>query len=445
MGYSMRFNALVLLLIVGVCFGFVPGELTGCTTILAGKNTTADGSVIMGHNEDMGDLSGRLVYQPAGTHEEKEIQLNYVTIPQVVETCAYWASGNSQAAADKHFDGGWVLCGMNRWGVSMGCNTVATREESIPRGKGILRYSIRQLVLERAKTARDAVELVGKLIDTYSQSDSSVAYCFADRDEAWLVETTFRHWVARRIKDDEVHVEANEYTIETEYDKAGEGLVEYAVEQGWYKVEDGPFNFRRVYGKPGELDDPRNVSRRYQGTYMLKNKFKLIDVKAVLSVLSEPPIQTSETQAFMVWHLRRNMPVEVGCVMWYGMSGANTGIAVPIYAGSTKVPIEYTSAPYRYDSVSAWWQFERLQNLFYPRMWEYADEYPDLRKRLREVQENIFKETEEVERKVLAGGDASNPLGIDVLLSNHTFKVLQEALKEAVAITSLSASADQSP
>jgi dipeptidase len=441
----MRLQALLLFLMVGVCLGAVPGELAGCTTILAGKNTTADGSVIMGHNEDMGDLSGRLVFQPAQAPEEKEIQLNYVTIPQIPETYAYWASGNSQAAADKHYDGGWVLCGMNQWGVSMGCNTVATREEPIPRGKGISRYSIRQLVLARAKTSRDAVEVVGMLIDTYGQSDSPVAYCFADRDEAWLVETTFHHWVARRIKDDEVHVETNEYTIETEYDKAGEGLVEYAVEQGWYKPEDGPFNFKFVYGEPTAMNEPRNVSRQYQGTYMLKNKFKLIGVKTVLAVLSEPPIQTTETQAFMIWHLRRSMPVEIGCVMWYGMSGANTSIAVPVYAGSSNIPVEYTSATYRYDSVSAWWQFERLQNLFYPRMWEYADEYPDLKKRLREFQEIIFNETEAVEKKALTGSDTSNPLGVDVLLSNHTYKSLQDALKEVAATASLSASADQTP
>ena len=438
----MKFKLLVLFFIIGVLAGSMPGELAGCTTILAGKNTTADGSVIMGHNEDMGDLSGRLVFQPVLKPEEKEIQLNYVTIPQVPETYAYWASGNSQAAADKHYDGGWILCGMNQWGVSMGCNSVVTREEPIPRGKGILRYSIRQLVLERAKTARDAVELVGNLIDTYGQSDSPVAYCFADRTELWLMETTFHHWVARRIKDDEIHVEANEYTIETEYDLASEGLVEYAVEQGWYKAEDGPFNFKHVYGNPEEYNEPRNVSRLYQGTYMLKNKFKLIDVKSVLSVLSEPPIQTSETQAYMVWHLRRSLPVEVGCVMWHGMSGANTSIAVPIYAGSSKVPVEYTSSPYRYDSVSAWWQFERLQNLFYPRMWEYADEYPDVKKRLRQFQESVFVESEEVEKKALTGSD-TNPLGIDVLLSNHTYKALQDALKEAIAITSLSANADQ--
>lgn len=438
----MRLKVILLFLMVGVCLGANSKEITGCTTILVGKNVTADGSVIMGHNEDMGDRSGRLVFQPGKRQKENEIQLNYVTVPQVEETYAYWASGNSQAVADKHYDGGWILCGMNQWGVSLGCNTMATREAKIPKGKGILRYSIRRLILERAKTARDAVDLVGKLIDTHGQSDSPVAYCIADREEAWLVETTFRHWVARRIKDCEVHVEANEYTIETKYDMASDDLIAYATEQGWYKEKDGPLNFKYVYGDPESLDLPRNISRRYQGTYMLKNKNGLITVKTILSVLSQPPVQRPATQAFMVWHLRRKMPVEVGCVMWHGMSGANTSIAVPVYAGSTKVPAEYTSAPYCSDSVSAWWQFERLQKLFYPRLWEYADEYPDVRKKLRKFQETIFKECADIEEKALKLRDRENPPGLDVILSNFTYKTLKNALKEAIDTASLSESAD---
>lgn len=441
----MKRKAILFILMIGMCLGVGPKEITGCTTILVGKNATVDGSVILGHNEDMGDLSGRLVFQPGRTTEETEIQLNYVTLPQVEKTYAYWASGNSKAVADKYYDGGWILCGMNKWGVSLGCNTMATREEKIPKGKGILRYSIRQLILERSKTAREAVGMVGKLIDAHGQSDSPVAYCIADREEVWLVETTFRHWAARRIKDDEVHVEVNEYTIETEYDMASENLVSYATEQGWYKEEDGPLNFKYVYGDPEALDRPRNISRRFQGTYMLKNKFGLIGVRTILSVLSQPPVQTTGTQAFMVWHLRKKMPVEVGCVMWHGMSGANTGIAVPVYAGSTKVPEEYTSAPYRYDSVAAWWQFERLQKLFYPRWWEYAEEYPDVRKKLRAFQETLFKESAEIEESALKPRDAENPLSVEDILSNFTYKTLKDTLKEAIKTASLSESPDQAP
>jgi dipeptidase len=411
--------------------GYKPPALRGCTTILVGKNATADRSVIMGHNEDMGTLSGRLLFQRGKTHKEKQITVNYVTLPQVPETYSYWASGNSEAVAKKHYDGGWILCGMNRFGVSMGCNTMTTREERIPKGKGIMRYAIRRLILERCKTARDAVTLIGKLIDTYGQSDSAVAYCIADRDEAWLVETTYRHWVARRIPDDRFHVEANQYTIETQWDLASAGLIDYAVAQGWYKSSDRPFNFKNVYGQPSFMDHPRNTSRRFQGIYMLKPKVGSITVKDVLSVLSQPPVQTPGTQAFMVWHLRPDMPRDLGCVMWHGMCGANTSVAVPIYVGSTTVPVEYTDAPYQADSVSAWWQFERLQKCFYPRLWEYPDSYLDIRKQLNRFQERVFKESAVIEEEALKLWKQGDSEGTRDRLSRHTYKMLKDALIKA--------------
>lgn len=406
-------------------------ETNGCTTILVGKKATADNSVIMGHNEDMGDLSGRLLFQPAQTHQEKEINVNYVTIPQVPKTYHYWASGNSIPIAEKHYDGGWILCGMNQWGVSFGCNTMSTREKPIPKGKGILRYSIRQLILERSKTAKDAVKLIGHLVDKYGQSDSPVAYCIADQNEAWLVETTYRHWVARRIPDDGFHVEANEYSIETHWDTASDDLVEYASQQGWYDPEKGPFNFKYAYGNPKHLDQPRNTSRRFQGNYMLKNKVGSITVKNILYILSQPPIQTTATQAFMVWHLRTNMPLEIGCVMWHGMSGANTSIAVPIYIGSSKVPREYTNASYTEDSKSAWWQFERLQKQHYPRWWEYSPAYFDLRKKLTKFQELVFKENSAVEEKAIKLWESGETGKAKECLTMHTYKMLEQALKQA--------------
>lgn len=402
----------------------------GCTTILVGKNASADGSVIMGHNEDMGNFSGRLLFQPEQTHQEKKIALNYVTIPQVHKTYQYWASGNSKSVAEKHYDGGWILCGMNGFGVSMGCNTMSTREERIPKGKGIMRYAIRQLILERSKTARDAVALVGKLIDTYGQSDSPVAYCIADSNEAWLVETTYRHWVALRIPDDGFYVEANQYTIETHWDLASDNLVEYAIAKGWYNSSSGAFNFKYIYGDPAKLDHPRNTSREYQGNSMLKHKKGSITVKDILSVLSQPPVQTPGTQAFMVWHLRRGMPVDIGCMMWHGMCGANTSVAVPVYVGASKVPVEYTDASYKEDHVSAWWQFERLQKLVYPHIWEYGETFLEVRKKLNRFQDLVFKESVVVEERALKLWKRGDIRGAKVLLTNHTYKMLEKVLKE---------------
>ncbi len=409
----------------------------GCTTILAGKKATADGSVILGHNEDMGTLSGKLLYIPPQKHRTKTINVNYVTIPQVPETYGFWGSGNSVSVAEKHYDGGWILNGMNENGVSYGCNTVFTREESIPRGNGILRYSIRRLILERSGTAREAVYQIGSLIDEYGQSESTVAYCVADRNEAWLVETTFRHWIAKRIPDDSFHVIANQYTIETEYDLISKNMIKYAEEQGWYDPAKGPFNFKYIYSDPKYLDHPRNTSREKLGEKMLRDKTGSITVRDMLKVLEAPPIQGTGTQAYMVWHLKNYMPVETGSVMWHGMSGANTSLAVPVFTVSSRVPEEYTDAPYEYDTKSAWWRFESLQKSLYHETGKYADSYGDIRKELDIFQEKIFKKYTGVMDKAInfrAGGENQKAAK---LLSDFTYDQLAAVLKEAGKVEAL--------
>ncbi len=406
----------------------------GCTTILVGKDASADGSVILGHNEDMGAASGRLLFQPGMTHEESEISVNYVAIPQVAQTYQYWAAGNSTPVADKFYDGGWILCGMNEYGVSMGCNTMATREPRIPRGKGIMRYEIRKLILERSKTARDAVKLVGRLIDGYSQCDSPVAYCIADREEAWLVETTYRHWVAKRIPDDGCHVIANQYTIETDWDAASDDLLDYAAAQGWYDPEAGPLNFKYTYGDQEHLDHIENTSREFQGRNMLRGKAGSLTVKDVLSVLSLPPVQTAGTQSYMVWHLRQSVPVEIGCVMWFGMCSANANAAVPIYVGSSQVPEEYTESSLKEDKESAWWRFKRLQTTIYPQRWQYSGIYLDVRKALNRFQEAVREERREMEQNALAAWKKGCIDEGKKLLSDFTYQKLEAILDEVRAI-----------
>ncbi len=405
--------------------------ITGCTTILVGRQATADGSVMMAHNEDMGTLPGRLICQQSQRPSQEEVEINYVTLPQVEETYGYWASGNSRSVADSLYDGGWILCGMNTSGVSLGCNTMQTREEPIPRGKGILRYSIRQLVLERSRTALDAAHLVGTLIDAFGQSGSVVAYCIADRDEAWLVETTNRQWVARRIPDDGFHVVANQYTIETEWDMASEGLVEYAISQGWYDPSGGPFNFKMVYGDPDRMDRPGDTLREHQGRSMLQEKIGAITVRDLLSVLSSPPVQNTGTQAFMVWHLRKNMPHEIGHLMWHGMCGANTSVAVPVYASSNGMPDAYTDALFEEDFESAWWSFERLQKHLYPQIDTYAESFDDARKAMDAFQESIYKETADIESKAMGLWKRGDMEKIRALLSHFTYDKMEDALEVA--------------
>jgi dipeptidase len=386
---------LIVFVVLGSLFSGIPQSGYCCTTILIGSKATADGAVIHAHNEDMGfSAVGRLWHVPAATHDTKSIlDVPYVTLPQKAATYRYWASGNAFAAkglgiseAQQAYDA--VLVGLNEWGVSLSCNWMWSREANMPQ-KGIRRYAIRQLVLERAKTAREAVRMIGDFIDTYGQADwGGLGYCLADPREAWIVETTTNHWVARKVADDEILVVANRFTIGSEYDMASKELLHFAQQKEWHNTPTEPFSFRKAYGRPDRMEQAYDIDREKRAVFLLKDKqgsIRPIDLFSVLrdrfegtdkytkpideenwrehSEKNRIPrtISTNLCQSSSVAHLRPGLPVSMGAMMWYATGAPQYTGYFPIYAGATKIPEAYRKEDSAYSLDSAWWISKMLQ------------------------------------------------------------------------------------
>ncbi len=376
-----------------------------CTTVLIGKSLTADGSVIHAHNEDMGNQAvGRLwAVAPASHRQGETLQVSYVELPQAENTHGYWASGNAQGAAGlgtsekiRPYDS--VLVGLNRQGVSMSCNWAYSREAN-REGTGIRRYAIRQLLLDRASSARHGVEIIGGLIEEYGQADwGGLIYHLADPQEAWVVETTTRNWVARRIRDDEIRVTANRFRIGSEFDLSSKTLVGHAVAEGWLASPEEELDFAQVYGRPEKMDQPYDSRREQRAMQLLRGKAGVIVPEDLFVVLRDryegtehytPPrqqpvwredldkapslsrtISTNLTQSTFVAHLRGDLPVSVGAVMWLGLATPSYAGYVPLYAGGvapkggkrkSPIPEEFSSSDLEETGNSAWWLFRRLQ------------------------------------------------------------------------------------
>lgn len=385
-------------LLLVITFVFSTFTAFSCTTILVGKELTIDGSVIHAHNEDMGFTAvGRLWHVDAKSYNKNEmLDVPYITIPQVKQSYAYWASGNATATTGldissdtKSYDS--VLVGMNEWGVTMSCNWMNSKEinqEKI----GIRRYAIRQLILERAKTAQEAVQIVGGFIEKYGQADwGGLDYILADTNEAWVVETTTNHWVARKVKDDEIWVVANRFTVGEDYDLSSKNLVDNAIKQGWYKPKtDGKFNFSKVYGKPENMHQAYDIAREERVKYLLNDKRGIISAENLFQVLSDRYEGTDEftkPQAIENWReiseknkiprtisnnlgqsssvavLRSDMPIEVGAMMWYTMVSPQFSGYFPVYAGSSKIPQEMQNTDSKNNESSAWWVFKNIHNI----------------------------------------------------------------------------------
>ncbi len=378
-----------------------PAIVGACTTVLVGKGLTADGSVIHAHNEDMGNEAvGRLwAVAPARHAAGTTIRVPYVELPQAGDTLGYWASGNAPGAAGlgtrqqvRPYDS--VLVGLNDRGVSLSCNWAHSREEK-REGVGIRRYAIRQLLLERATSARHGVEILGRLVEEHGQADwGGLVYHLADPREAWVVETTTRNWVARRLRDDEIHVTANRFTIGPDYDLRSETLLRHAVAKGWLAAAGDELDWSAVYGRPGMMDQAYDALREERVRELLRGKAGVITPEDLFLVLRDryegtasytPPqqrpvwredleadpaihrtISTNLAQSSFVAHLRGDLPVRLGAVMWYGVATPSWAGYFPLYAGGGSVPAEYSDSiladadPDERD-LSAWWIFRRLQ------------------------------------------------------------------------------------
>jgi dipeptidase len=228
-----------------------------CTNILVSRGATTDGSVIITYTCD-GEFLPHLTYTPAADHLPGE----YLTfrdrnghehrVPQPSHTYA-------------------VVGLMNEFQVSFGETTFDGRPE-LRNPDGALHYwTLMTLTLQRAKTAREAIQVIAALTDEYGYASTGESFSLADPDEVWIMEIVGTGpggkgaiWVARRIPEGYISAHANMSRIGTfplhdpEHCLYSENVISFAIEKGYYDPDSGePFRFNRAY----DVVDPGK--RRY--------------------------------------------------------------------------------------------------------------------------------------------------------------------------------------
>jgi dipeptidase len=262
------------ILFLSVHFLFSGGS--ECFTIIVGKDAGATEGVMVAHNED--DAGEKLIVNvhtiPPRTYNGDEVVTlkNNAVVPQVKKTFGFlWFQIPGIDFGDSY---------INRKGVVIASNACASREDQPGLTDGGIGFMLRRLMAERASSAREAVEIAGKLIETYGYYSSGRTYVAADSKEGWLLQVVKgKHWIAQRVPDDHAAVVANCYTI-TQVDLKdkknylGSGdIIDYAVKRGWYQPKrDGPFNFARAYSAPGNIKNEKNALRQWRGINWLSKK-----------------------------------------------------------------------------------------------------------------------------------------------------------------------------
>ena len=118
------------------------------------------------------------------------------------------------------------------------------------------------------------------------------SYLLADPQEAWVLETVDRQWAARRIED--IYSISNGLTIASDWDRASDGLVEFAMEKSWCRSADD-FNFARDYSDFLYTRFSNSTTRRKRTMDILKGSPGRIGVDTVISALRDHGDETERS------------------------------------------------------------------------------------------------------------------------------------------------------
>jgi len=150
---------------------------------------------------------------------------------------------------------------MNEHGVIMGETTIGNRRELSSTNGLLYIETLQTLGLQRAKTAREAVQIMGALAEEYGYVDGGECLTVGDQNEIWFFEimpagpfNTGAVWAAVRIPEGHVGVSANRSRIgeidpsDTENCMASSNVFSLAIENGWWDPASGePFLFYEAY------------------------------------------------------------------------------------------------------------------------------------------------------------------------------------------------------
>jgi dipeptidase len=236
----------------------------GCTSVMAGRLATTDGSTITSHTCDGGSRTW-IDIVPHATHPAGEMlpiwnkQIKRTEF--VGDMRGLEALGEIPQTPETYQFVHPVYPAMNEYQLAMGETTTGGRRE-LRSSEGI--FSIEELqkvVMARTRTAREAILMMGSLAEEYGYVDTGECLTVIDPQEAWFFEIfgpgTGRKgavWAAVRIPDDHVTVSANIPRIaeidpsDTENYLASDNVFSLAVEMGWWDPDSGePFKLWQAY------------------------------------------------------------------------------------------------------------------------------------------------------------------------------------------------------
>ena len=421
-----------------------------CTTIIAGEEATADGSFLIARAADSNALKAQhMVVHPAkkgqsGMYRTADHKgANHFEYPLPAESLRYTTVPNWQTQVHG-------AVGFNEAGVGFsGTESIFAKPEALAadpyvKDTGITEDDIPEVILSRAKSAREAVLKLGEIVETIGAGEG-FGVVLVDEKELWYFETGTGHqWLAQRTPKDQYFASGNQGRLQ-KYDPkspdflASKTLVSFAAEHGLYSPKaDGEFNFSKAYTRDDGRDRVYNDPRVWQIQKILtpslkqdvqegrsfpvyakpEKKITVDDMKGILrnhyqegDLAShdpytnglrgdEPfrPISVFRTYESHVMQVRPNLPREIGSVIYLAMGMADLSVYVPFYHGLDAYPAHYAKGTDKADSESLYWKYRKLQTLV---MTDYGKLAPIVKKAYADWEAQTAKDQQAFEAEYL--------------------------------------------
>jgi len=228
---------------------FWPATLFPCTNLIVTPGASADGSAFLVYTND-GEWLYNLSNKPAADHP-------------LGDSLIFHSGRNGVAGKIHQVPHTYAVIGfqMNEHQLAVGETTFTGRLELWNKSKYLEYWHLMSLALERAKTAREAIEVITSLVEQYGYGSEGESFSLVDPNEAWLLEMVGTGtggegaiWVAMKIPDGMICAHANMARIGTfpfddpENCLYSENVLSFAIEKGYYDPASGePFRFNEAY------------------------------------------------------------------------------------------------------------------------------------------------------------------------------------------------------
>lgn len=371
-----------------------------CTTILAGKAATIDGSTLIARNEDgAGPLNPQkfVVVNPEDQPRHYQAVLSSVSMDLPDNPMRYTATPD---ATDGH--GIWAGAGINSENIAMTATETITTNSRILGidplvENGLGEEDFTTLVLPYIHSAREGVERLGALITEYGTYETN-GMAFSDKDEVWYFESIAgHHWAAIKIPDDAYVVAPNRFNIDDFEFDSDDTMSSTDLEELINKYHLNPdqegYNLRHIFGSATIKDTRYNNPRAWYGQQYFNpemdtspldqdlpficrtdKKISVEDVKWVLSshyqnTVYDPygtlgtdeekelfrPIGINRNQELHILQIRNDVPAEIAGIHWLAFGPNTFNAVVPFYSNVKDTPKNYKNTTGETDPTNIYW------------------------------------------------------------------------------------------